>query len=104
MDKKLILCIELFLHRFADFFTRQMKLFLLVFYFFASVAILWFILVVFNIIPFDHGKCRFEDLADIKTMISVDLRILTDSMTMVNVDLRIIADIMTMMCRSEDIS
>ncbi|CAG5131645.1 unnamed protein product [Candidula unifasciata] len=40
--------------RFADFFTRQMKLFLLVFYFFAAVSILWFTLVVFDILPFDR--------------------------------------------------
>ncbi|CAL1545968.1 unnamed protein product [Lymnaea stagnalis] len=39
--------------RFADYFTRQMKLFLLVFYFFSAVAILWCTLVVMDILPFD---------------------------------------------------
>ncbi|BFZ22821.1 hypothetical protein BsWGS_25860 [Bradybaena similaris] len=44
----------LLVSRFADFFTRQMKLFLLIFYFFAAVSILWFTLVVFGILPFDR--------------------------------------------------
>ncbi|BFZ06529.1 hypothetical protein BsWGS_09568 [Bradybaena similaris] len=44
----------LLVSRFADLFTRQMKLFLLVFYSLATVAILWLTLVVLDIIPFDE--------------------------------------------------
>ncbi|XP_059142167.1 solute carrier family 49 member 4 homolog [Physella acuta] len=39
--------------RFADIFTRQIRLFLVVFYFFSAVAILWCTLVFLDILPFD---------------------------------------------------
>ncbi|KAH9500439.1 hypothetical protein Btru_071895 [Bulinus truncatus] len=42
--------------RFADYFTRQMKLFLLIFYFFAAIAFLWCTFIVTDILPFDTAS------------------------------------------------
>ncbi|GFO30328.1 disrupted in renal carcinoma protein 2 homolog [Plakobranchus ocellatus] len=49
-------CISgLLISRFADLFTRQMKVFLLVFYFLAAASMLWFSLLVAGVLPFDVG-------------------------------------------------
>ncbi|KAK0067612.1 disrupted in renal carcinoma protein 2 isoform X2 [Biomphalaria pfeifferi] len=46
-------CSGMLVSRFADYFTRQIKLFLLVFYFLAAIVFLWCTFIVTDILPFD---------------------------------------------------